>query len=120
MACNEIGQPPETEKRITVSRGDDYALRLTFKDANGAAINLTGWGFNVRCTKPGQTDVVFSTAIDAPNGTLTATITDTQTAAMIAGESASDPAARWLLTVVGTDSAGLIRRYVRIPFLVIK
>lgn len=120
MACNEIGQPPEMEKRVTVSRGDDYALRLQFRDAANAPINLSGWTFNVRCTKPGQTDVVWATNVDAPNGTLTATITDAQTAAMAAGENASDPAGRWTLTVVGTDNAGLVRRYVRVWFQVLR
>jgi hypothetical protein len=119
VACNEIGQPPELEKRVTISRGDDFALRMVFKDAAGAAINLSGWAFNVRCTKPGQTDVVFATAVDAPNGTLTATLTDAQTVTMAAGATPSDLAGRWILTVVGTDNAGLIRRYVRVWFFVL-
>lgn len=120
MSCNEIGQPPETEKRVTVSQGDDYAFQMAFKDANGVAINLSGWTFNVRCKKPGNADVVWATAINAASGIVTATITDTQTAAMIAGEGASDPAGRWTLHVIGTDNAGLVRRYVRAWFQVIK
>lgn len=120
MSCNEIGQPPEMEKRVTISRGDDYAFRATFRDSNNVAVNLSGWQFNIRCTKPGQSDVVFAVAIDGPNGTVTGTLTDTQSAAMVAGENISDAAGRWVLVVIGTDSAGLIRRYVRVPFVVLK
>lgn len=120
MSCNEIGQPPEMEKRVTVSRGDDYALRLAFKTAAGAVVNLTGYSFSARCTKSGQSDIVLTVAVDAPNGTVTATITDTQTATMAAGDNVSDPAGRWVLTVTGTDNAGLIRRYLRIPFVVLR
>lgn len=120
MSCNEIGQPPEMEKRVTVSRGDDFVLRLAFRDAANAPINLSGWAFDVRVAKAGQTDVVATVAIDAPTGTITATIADTVTQNMVAGETISDPAGRWILTVVGTDNAGFKRRYVRAWFQVLR
>jgi len=118
MACNEIGQPPAESKRVTISRGDDYVLRLQFTN-DGVAVDLTNWAFDARLKKSGQSDVVLGVAINTTAGTVTATLTDTQSAGMAAGTTHADIAGRWVLSVTGTDPAGLVRRYVRFPFHVL-
>jgi hypothetical protein len=109
MSCDEIGQPP-ARRIVTVSKGDDYALLMAFK-TNNVAVNLTGWTFEGRLKKTGQTDVTTTNTIDAVNGTVTLRLTDTQTAAMVGGSSRDDLAARWTFNVTGTDPNGNTRRY---------
>jgi hypothetical protein len=111
MSCNEIGQPPAL-KRATISRGDDYALLLAFKVAT-VAVNLTGWTFDARLQRTGQTDVVMAATIDAAAGTVSFALTAAQTAAMAAGVNANDLAGRWQMNISGTDSNGKKRRFVR-------
>lgn len=120
MACSEIGQPPARDKRVTISAGDDWALRMAFTEGEPAApVDLTGWAFDARLEKSGEADVVLAVTIDTGAGTVTATLTDTQSAAMAAGSGLSDLAGRWVLNVVGTDSAGFRRRYLNFPFHVL-
>jgi hypothetical protein len=109
VSCEEIGQPP-AQRIATISKGDDYALLMAFK-TNDLAVNLTGWTFEGRLKKTGQTDVTTSNTIDAVNGTVTLRLTDTQTAAMVGGSSRDDLAARWTFNVTGTDPNGNTRRY---------
>jgi hypothetical protein len=117
MSCNEIGQPP-AQRIATVSKGDDYALLLAFK-INNVAVNLTGWTFEGRLKKTGQTDVVTTNTIDAVNGTVTLKLSDTQTAAMVGGTNRDDLAARWTFNVTGTDPNGNTRRYLSANFYLI-
>lgn len=117
MSCVEIGQPP-AQRIATVSKGDDYALLLAFK-INNVAVNLTGWTFEGRLKKTGQTDVTTTNTIDAANGTVTLKLSDTQTAAMVGGASRDDLAARWTFNVTGTDPNGNTRRYLSAIFYLI-
>jgi hypothetical protein len=109
MNCDEIGQPP-ADKTATISRGDDYALLLAFK-SNNVAINLTGWSFDARFKKTGQTDVVMTATSNAQAGTVTFAATDAQTTAMVGGANKNDLAGRWQMVIKGTDPNGNTRRY---------
>lgn len=117
MSCSEIGQPPAL-KRATISRGDDYALLLAFKVAT-VAVNLTGWTFDARLIRTGQSDVVMAAAPDAAAGTVTFSLTAAQTAVMVAGANANDLAGRWTMNITGTDANGKKRRYIRANVFVI-
>lgn len=109
MSCNEIGQPP-ANKTATISRGDDYALLLAFR-LNGQVVNLTGWQFDGRLTRAGQTDVVMGIEPNATAGTVTFVLTKQQTAAMVGGANANDLAGRYTMQIKGTDPNGKTRRY---------
>ena len=71
------------KKNFTVDRRADFALRLTFKQSNGNAINLTGYTVQVQCwDKPRKTKYAdFTVAYaDRAAGIVDISLTDTQTA----------------------------------------
>ena len=71
------------KKDFTVDRRADFALRLTFKDSTGSAINLTGYTVDVQCwDKPRKTKYAdFAVAYtNRASGIVDISLTDTQTA----------------------------------------
>ena len=71
------------KKNFTVDRRADFALRLTFKDGDGDAINLTGYTVAVQCwDKPRKTKYAdFTVAYtNRVSGIVDISLTDTQTA----------------------------------------
>jgi len=71
--------------------GDDFNLNLAFTDANGAAVNISGWGtikatFKLRKSLlDAATGVVQKTATvtSGAGGTATVTLSKTDTASMV-------------------------------------
>jgi hypothetical protein len=118
MTCDEIGNDPK-ELRATVSQGDDWVFRIIVKSA-GAVVNLTGWNASAIAKKTGQSDVTLGSAIVAASGQVTFTLTDDQTAAMLAGDSEADLNARWKIRVRLQDNAGLWRCYFTVNLFLIK
>ena len=118
MSCNEIGNDPQ-QLRATVSQGDDWVFRLIVK-SEGAVVNLTGWTGEAIAKKTGQSNVTLTPAIVAASGQVTFTLSNSQTAAMLAGTSEADLASRWTIYVRLVDSAGLSRRYFTINLFLIK
>lgn len=111
MDCNEIGQPP-VEKTLTLSKGDDYTFQLNFT-LEGAPFNLSGSTFDCRFIKQGQTDVVFSSSVNNAAGVVTFLVSDTQTAAMAAGQSKNDINGRWTMICKWTNADGYTRRIIK-------
>ena len=71
------------KKNFSVDRRADFALRLTFKDGSGNAINLQGTTVAVQCwDKPRKTKYAdFTVAYtDRSGGIVDISLTDTQTA----------------------------------------
>tara|TARA_Y100001937_G_scaffold16976_1_gene23409 strand:+ start:1043 stop:1381 length:339 start_codon:yes stop_codon:yes gene_type:complete len=70
-------------KDFTIQRRADFPIRLIFKDANGTAVNITGFTVaaqvydNDRSTKFADFSVVYT---DRPNGTVDLKLSDTDTA----------------------------------------
>ena len=70
-------------KNFTIQRRADFPMRLIFKDANGTAVNITGFTIeaqvydNDRTTKFADFSVVYT---DRPNGTVDLKLNDTDTA----------------------------------------
>ena len=78
--------------QILIDQGATYSLALTYKDANGTAINLTGYtaAMQIRTSYESASTVVSLTSssgivITAATGLLTINITSTQTAALTPG-----------------------------------
>ena len=70
-------------KNFTIQRREDFPLRLIFKDANGTAVNITGftvaaqvWNDD-RSTKFADFSVTYT---DRANGTVDLKLSDTDTA----------------------------------------
>lgn len=111
MSCEEIGQPP-VEKTLTLPKGDDYTFQLVIT-IDGAPFNLSGSTFDCRLQKAGQTDVVFSSSANNAAGVVTFLVTDTQTAAMLAGASKNDLNARWSMVCKWTNADGYTRTVIK-------
>ena len=77
---------------ITVDQGATYSLAISYKDSNGAAINLTNYTAAMQLRSDySSADAVLSLSspsngivITGATGLITITITDTQTAALSA------------------------------------
>lgn len=90
---------------FTTTQGDDVAETFTFKDDDGAAINLTGYTFAAQMRRtPSDTAVLatFSfTITSAAGGTVDMTLSKTVTAGLQPGVYPYD--VQW------TDAAGKVR-----------
>ena len=76
----------------TVERGSTFQLTVTYKDASGTAVNLTGWTFRMQVRHAPTSDVILTSeggsptiAIDETNkatGVLIFSVTPTNTTAI--------------------------------------
>jgi hypothetical protein len=76
----------------TVERGSTFQLTVTYKDASGTAVNLTGWTFRMQVRQAPTSDVILTSeggsptiAIDETNkatGVLIFSVTPTNTTAI--------------------------------------
>lgn len=109
MACNNLGHEVD-EYSITLYQGDDWTQTLEFTDAADAPINLTGSTFEAKAIKSGETPITLTVNANNAAGTVTITLTDTQTAAMRAGAAKNDLDARWRVYCKWTDASGYTRK----------
>ena len=76
-------------KNFTIQRRADFPMRLIFKDANGTAVNITGFTVDAEVWNKERTfkyaDFVV-TYTDRPNGTVDLKLTDTDTATFLVDE----------------------------------
>tara|TARA_B100001057_G_C22812880_1_gene936168 strand:+ start:618 stop:950 length:333 start_codon:yes stop_codon:yes gene_type:complete len=94
-------------ENIFIDQDADFSKTITAKDSTGTVINLSGFSVAAMLRKNhlSSTSVSFTTSIaSASDGTITITLTDTQTAALEAG--------RFVYDVVITSSGGLKTRVV--------
>jgi len=93
---------------ITIRRGRDLSLNFEYTDADGVAINMTGYSIaaEIRATKARDGDLIatFTTVeTSLSTGLFGITLSDTITAAL------TDTAGYWDLKI--TDAAGLIETF---------
>ena len=71
---------------LTIEQGNTWSARLTFKDGNGAAIDLTSYIFAAQVrpaySSAAVTATLTCTVTDAANGVMTISLTAIQTAAL--------------------------------------
>jgi hypothetical protein len=98
--------------QISIDQGATYSLALTYKDANGAAINLTGYtaAMQIRTSYEAASTVLSLTSssgivITAATGLLTINITSNQTAAL-------NPST-YVYDLEITSSAGVVTRLIQ-------
>lgn len=71
---------PAAKYDFSVEQGSSYSLVLTYKNANGDAVNLTGWCGRIICKTNNNETIIFQTGhnssdykftLDGPNGKFT-------------------------------------------------
>ena len=84
---------------IIIDQGTDYSTSINLTDADGNVVVLTNYTANsqIRKTYSSSNAVHFSTSIDTSNGVITLSLTDSQTANLVAG--------RYVYDVVVTTGA---------------
>ena len=73
---------------IFIDQGTDFSITVDVTQADGAALNLTGYSAAAQIRKTyGSSNVsaVFNTSISASAGQVTLSLTDTQTSGLTAG-----------------------------------
>jgi len=72
---------------LIIDQGTDYSTSINLTDADGNVINLSGYTANsqIRKTYSSSNSVAFTTSLDAANGVITLSLTDSQTANLVAG-----------------------------------
>jgi len=73
---------------IFIDQGTDFSITVDVTQADGAALNLTGYSAAAQIRKTyGSSNVsaVFTTSISAAAGQVTLSLTDTQTSGLTAG-----------------------------------
>jgi len=74
---------------MTIQRRSDHSVDVTLKDSNNAAINLSGYTAASQIWDSGRTSKAADATVSITNatgGSLTWTLTDTQTATLTADE----------------------------------
>jgi len=89
---------------ITVFQGATFALPFTIKNPDSSLFNLTGWlarGQIRRHMRSTTTIVSFICTIVVPatNGQIIVSLTPAQTAAIVAGETVTDPRSKYVYDV---------------------
>lgn len=90
---------------LVLYRGDYFPMTVTLKDANGTALNLTGYTAKAQI-KTGFTDTLpynFTTTIDAANGKVTLILTS--------AVSETIPGGSYIWDFQVTDGSGNVRTY---------
>ena len=92
---------------IFIDQGTDFSITVDVTQADGAALNLTGYSAAAQIrTTYGSSNVsaVFTTSISAAAGQVTLSLTDTQTSGLTAG--------RYVYDLNITSGAGVTTRVV--------
>lgn len=109
-----IGHNP-TNKTLKICQGSTLRLSLSFTDSTGAAMNLTGYTFRGQI-RPAATSATltetfnFDTSDDA-NGVIECYLTDTETAAITAGESVNDTSSKYWYDMEYVQPGGDVVRF---------
>ena len=97
-----------TISNIFIDQGADFSTTVTISDANGSALDLTGYTAlaQVRKTYASSTATAFTAdfAADRTTGQITISLTDTQTTALEAG--------RYVYDLLVTNASGTKTRVV--------
>ena len=91
-------------RNITIRRDEDYLHEIRLQDADGVAISISGRTYTADIKNSADTVVDGFTVnvTDAGNGTLQISLTETETAALAAGEY------RWHLTETNGSTVTVI------------
>lgn len=92
---------------IFIDQGTDFSITVDVTDANGSALNMTGYTAAAQIRKTYSSSSAagtFSTAIAASNGQVTLSLTDSQTTAI--------PAGRYVYDLNVASSGGITTRVV--------
>lgn len=91
---------------LVVDQGTDYSTSVNLTDADGNIVPLTGYTANaqIRKTYSSSNSVNFGVTLESSNGVVRLSLTDTQTANIVAG--------RYVYDVVVTSPASITSRIV--------
>ena len=72
---------------LIIDQGTDYSTSINLTDADGNVISLSGYTANsqIRKSYSSSNAVTFSTSLDVSNGVITLSLSDSQTANLVAG-----------------------------------
>lgn len=72
---------------LIIDQGTDYSTSINLTDADGNVVSLSGYTANgqIRKTYSSSNAVDFSTVLDLANGVITLSLSDSQTANLVAG-----------------------------------
>jgi hypothetical protein len=95
-----------TKANIVIDQGTTFSTVITLADENGDAINLTGYSANSQIRKhySSSNSQSFSVSLGGSLGTVTLSLTSTQTSNLVAG--------RYVYDVEVTSSSNVISRIV--------
>ena len=91
---------------LIVDQGTDFSTSINLTDADENVVSLTGYTANaqLRKTYTSSNSVSFGIALEQSNGIVTLSLTDTQTANIVAG--------RYVYDVIVTSPTSVISRIV--------
>lgn len=91
---------------LTIDQGTDYSTSVNLTDADGNVVALSGYTANaqIRKTYSSSNSVSFSVALQEANGVIQLSLTDAQTANLVAG--------RYVYDVIVTNQASITSRVV--------
>lgn len=95
-----------TKANIVIDQGTTFSTVITLADENGDSINLTGYSANSQIRKhySSSNSQSFSVSLGGAQGTVTLSLTSTQTSNLVAG--------RYVYDVEVTSSSNVISRIV--------
>ena len=95
-----------TKANIVIDQGTTFSTVITLADENGDAINLTGYSANSQIRKhySSSNSQSFSVSLGGSLGTVTLSLTSTQTSNLVAG--------RYVYDVEVTSSSNVVSRIV--------
>jgi len=95
-----------TKANIVIDQGTTFSTVITLADENGDAIDLTGYSANSQIRKhySSSNSQSFSVSLGGAQGTVTLSLTSTQTSNLVAG--------RYVYDVEVTSSSNVISRIV--------
>lgn len=91
---------------LIIDQGTDYVTSINLTDSDDTVIDLTGYTANgqIRKTYSSSNAVNFGLSLEAANGVVRLSLTDSQTANLVAG--------RYVYDVVVTSAANITSRIV--------
>lgn len=107
---------------FTVKKGDSWVRRITFKDADGVAIDISGWAFQLHIREDYEaSEAEFELELDAgieiigeeTDGTIEITLTEEDTDAVEIDLTVTTPGRRipkveYVYDFVATDDGGVV------------
>lgn len=113
-----LGHNP-TVKQLNICQGSTLSLTLTFVDSSSVAMNLTGYTFRGQIRSPAlaaSQTVAFTYGTSlASTGVITCSLTDTQTAAITAGETTNSTTSVYYYDMEYVDGSSNVTRFLEGP-----